>query len=251
VRTAQIYFPWIVDLKADIQRRYGEITNKPFEVEFEALRLFGGEGQLYLDVGANRGQSITAIRMMTTAPRIISFEANPSLAARLVRQFGNLPNVRIEPVGLGKREGSFDLHVPVYQGYVFDGLASVDREEAMSWLNPKTIVGFDSSKLHCQVVQCHLTTLDRFTVAPFLIKLHIQGYELPALIGGRDTLRKHTPVLLIGTPSQEVTDYLAEFGYRLYGYTSRGRFVAGLTGGRSSFYMTDEKADAVSPFIVS
>jgi FkbM family methyltransferase len=249
VRTAQTFLPWAVDIKASVQHRLGELSRKPFEVEYKALRLFGGEGRLYLDVGANRGQSIMAIRMTTAAPRIISFEANPALVARLAARFGDLPGVRIEPVGLGDRGGEFDLHIPVYRGYAFDGLASVDRDEAVSWLNHKTILGFDPSKLRCEVVRCRLATLDSFATAPFLIKLHIQGYELPALIGGRETLGRHGPVLLIGTPGQDVTDYLAGFGYRLYGYEPQGRFVEGLAGGRSSFYMTDEKAASVSRFI--
>src|SRR3954451_18218049 len=109
IRTAQTFVPRIADLKAEAQLQFSRITRKPFEVEFEALRLLGGEGRLYLDVGANRGQSITAIRMMTTAPRIISFEANPALASRLSNRFGSLAGVRIEPVGLGDREGDFDL----------------------------------------------------------------------------------------------------------------------------------------------
>ena len=33
-------------------------------------------------------------------------------------------------------------------------LASLDRDAAMSWLNPETIVGFDPAKLRCEVTRC-------------------------------------------------------------------------------------------------
>ncbi len=249
VRTAQTFFPWLTELKADVQLQAAQLTKHSFEADFDALRLFGGTQRLHLDIGANRGQSIIAICQNAYSPWVISFEPNPRLAAALARRFDRVPNVRVEPVGLGDCDGVFELFIPAYRGYVFDGLASFVREEAMSWLNPRTIVNFDPAKLSCDTVRCHVTTLDSFGLAPFFAKLDVQGYELPALIGAEKTIRQHTPVLLVEAPSPDLVSYLLQLGYRSYGFHSRERrFHAGL-GGRNVFFLTDDKAELVSRFI--
>ncbi|MBX6374795.1 MAG: FkbM family methyltransferase [Acetobacteraceae bacterium] len=251
IRTAQTYVPWLADAKAEFQYRLRSLARRPFEPDFAALRLFGGEDRLHLDVGANRGQSIAAIRLTARRPRIMSFEPNPVLAARLVRRFGDLPGVRIEPVGLGDREGEFELHIPYYRGYVFDGLASIDRDAASSWLSPRTIHGFDPAKLRIETVRCRVVTLDSLGTEPFFIKLDVQGFELPVLRGAEETLRRHRPVLLIETPDDTaVLDHLAGLGYRPYAFDAReGRFRAGRTGVLGTFFLTDDKADPIARFI--
>jgi FkbM family methyltransferase len=249
IRTAQTFFPWLPDLKSNLQDQLSRVTGQPLEPDFLALRLFGGEGRLHLDVGANRGQSIAAIRAVASKPRVISFEPNPRLAAALLRRFSSLPAVRIEPVGLAQQDGVFDLHVPSYRGYIFDGLASFSREEAMSWLNPSTIVAFDSARLGCETLRCRVTMLDSFGLDPFFAKLDVQGYELQVLMGGAETLRRSAPVLLIEAPSEEVQSYLRQFGYRPYRYDDRLRRFKPGAGGQNTFFMTAEKAALVSSHI--
>jgi FkbM family methyltransferase len=247
LRTAQTFVPALADIKAVAQDRLSRMTGKPFESDFCALRLFGGEGgRLHLDIGANRGQSITAIRICADRPRIISFEPNPKLAAALKRRFGGVEGLRIEPVGLGSEEGEFELHIPSYRGYVFDGLASTDREMAASWLNPRTLVGFDPAKLSIESVRCRIRTLDSFNLAPFFMKLDVQGSELRALQGGAQTLERHRPVLLIEWPEPEVAGWLSERGYRPYAFDGRERFRRDQRGDLNTFFMTDDKAALVA-----
>lgn len=249
IRTAQTFFPWLPDVKSNLQEQFARVTGQPFEADFAALRLFGGEGRLHLDIGANRGQSIAAIRTVASRPRIVAFEPNPRLAAALSRRYGDLADVRIEPVGLGEREDSFGLHVPAYRGYVFDGLASFSREEAMGWLNPKTIVGFNPARLTCETVTCRVTTLDSFGLAPFFAKLDTQGTELQVLKGGAETLRRSSPVLLVESPADEVQAYLRSLGYAPYRYDDRARRFMPGAGGLNTFFLTSDKARLVAPHI--
>ncbi|WP_372617682.1 FkbM family methyltransferase [Falsiroseomonas sp.] len=246
LRTAQTFFPALGDIKAAAQDRLARLTGIPFEADFRALRLFGGEGRLHLDIGANRGQSITAIRMCATRPRIVSFEPNPKLAAALKRRFAEVPGVRIEPVGLGAAEGEFSLHIPSYRGYVFDGLASTDREAAASWLNERTLIGFDPAKLSIETVRCRIRRLDDFGLEPFFIKVDVQGTELQVLQGGQRTIEAHRPVLLLEWPEDELIAWLAARGYRRYAFDAREQVFHHDRGGTlNSFFMTDDKAALV------
>lgn len=249
-RTMQTHTPWVAEVKPGLQRMLSEWTGRPFEEDFNGLRLFREAGRLYLDVGANRGQSITAIRLTAKSPRIVSFEANPMLAAKLNYRLGHAKDIEIHLVGLGETEGEFNLHIPRYRRYIFDGLASIDRDCAMSWLSSDTPFGFDPEKLTCEIVRCQVKTLDSFNLAPFFIKLDVQGYEFSALLGARETLKRHTPVLLIETPCKKLMDYLHSFGYRPY-YFRKNRFYHGNDHGLNLFLMTDEKAELVAPFVQS
>jgi FkbM family methyltransferase len=235
--------PALGNIKAAAQDRLARLTRKPFESDFEALRLFGGEDRLHLDIGANRGQSITAIGMCAVRPRIVSFEPNPKLAAALMRRFAGVPGLRIEPVGLGAEEGEFSLHIPSYRGYVFDGLASTDREMAAGWLNDRTLIGFDPAKLTIETVRCRIRTLDSFDLAPFFIKVDVQGMELQVLQGGERTLAEHRPVLLLEWPEPPLSAWLAARGYRCFAYDARARvFQPDRNGSLNSFFMTEDKA---------
>jgi FkbM family methyltransferase len=251
LRTAQTFIPAFGDIKAAAQDRLARLTGRPFEADFAALRLFGGEGRLHLDIGANRGQSITAIRLCAASPRIVSFEPNPKLAAALVRRFGAVEGLRIEPVGLGAAEGEFALHIPSYRGYVFDGLASTDRAMAESWLNRRTLVAFDPAKLAIETVRCRIRTLDSFDLAPFFVKIDVQGSELAVLQGGEGTIARHRPVLLIEWPEDDVAAWLAARGYVPHAFDGREqRFRRHRGGGLNTFFMTEDKAALVADRIV-
>jgi FkbM family methyltransferase len=246
-RTAQTHFPLFSEIKPWLQQQYGRYTNKPFEADFNALRLFPAE-RLYIDVGANRGQSIAAIRMTAKNPRIVSFDANPFLAEKLRIRFGKWDDVKIHFFGLGAIEGEFTLYIPKYRNYVFDGLASIDYDEAMSWLSNKTIYNFDQSKLTFKAIKCRLKTFDSFDLAPFFMKLDIQGYELSALQGAERTLINHAPILLTETPSEALCEYVNKFGYRPYFFYKKF-FYPGNNFKLNLFFMTDDKASLVEKYI--
>lgn len=246
-RTIQTHFPLLSDIKPWIQQQYGLCTNRPFEADFNALRLFPA-ARLYIDVGANRGQSIAAIRMTAKNPQIVSFDANPFLVKKLRIRFSKCENVKVHFFGLGATEGEFTLYIPKYRNYVFDGLASIDYNEAMSWLSNKTIYNFDKKKLAFEAIKCRLKTFDSFCLAPFFMKLDIQGYELSALHGAKKTLINHSPILLTETPSEALCEYIKQFGYQPY-FFDKNNFYRGNNSGLNLFFMTDDKASLVAKYI--
>ena len=64
VRAFQSYFPALLEAKAWAQRRYRLTCKRPFEPDFEVLEGFSvGPREVLIDAGANRGQSIDAIKM--------------------------------------------------------------------------------------------------------------------------------------------------------------------------------------------
>lgn len=243
-RTLQTYFPYLQDTKYTLTRWRGNVLKRPFEQDFQALSLFPDlENALYLDVGANRGQSADAILMKTQHSRIHMFEPNPLLYNKLVRYLGNNNRVCIHNFGLSDSNGEFELHVPFYRGYMFDGLASFDEENARTALDNR-LFGYKQQHLVIKKITCKVKRLDELQLNPFFIKMDIQGHEFHALMGGSETIRTNEPVLLIEVPDSKITGYLHSLGYRPYAF-SEGKFIPDTNGRINTFFMTESKSRLV------
>lgn len=139
------------------------------------------------------------------------------------------------------------MHVPSYNGFVYDGLASLDRAEAEGWLNDDTVFWFDQSKLNLSEIECRVETLDAYRIAPAFIKIDVQGFEYKVVAGGLKTIAAHKPVLLIEGYRHEprIAAALSDFGYEEYQLAS-DRVQRGLTSGANSLLMTADTADALA-----
>jgi len=198
IRALQSRFPALVDAKAQVQRIMRRTLRVPFEADFAVLGRWRPEpGEVFLDVGANRGQSIDAIRLYHPDAPIHAFEPNPHLAAALARRFADNASLTVYECGLAHRDEVFTLHMPVYRGFVYDGLASFDREECRSWLNAETVAAFDPSKLEIVSWEARATPLDDLDLAVGFLKLDVQGFESAVLRGGRRTLEQREPLVLL------------------------------------------------------
>lgn len=236
LRTAQTRAPWLSEAKASAQRTMRRVTRRPFEPDFRAIPLLGlGAGARYLDIGANRGQSIDAIKLLGNQPIVHAFEPNSGLAARLERRFRRDADVTIHALALADEPGTFTLHIPVYRNYVFDGLASLDETAARQWLDGR-ILGFDERHLRVQRVTCEVVRLDDLDLAPDFIKLDVQGGEYRAVLGAVGTIERHRPVILVESAGDELDELLADHGYRRHGFLD-GRLEPDAEGPVNSFYL--------------
>lgn len=219
LRTLQSEFPFLKSVRESFSLHTGRILHRPHEDDFCALDLIPESAiGSYIDVGANNGQSIESISLFKPHAHIISFEANRLLAAKLARRYRDNSNVNVVGKGLSDSPGTFPLFVPSYKGFVYDALASLDRESAAGWINERTMLGFKPEKLTIAEDLCEVVTLDSQQLAPAFIKIDVQGYEFNVLNGARDTLRRHEPVLLVEVfRSDDRTVRLAdELGYEEY-----------------------------------
>jgi len=240
VRALQVYFPWLLEVKCWLQRRVRLLFRRPFEPEFSAIRVLppAQADQIYLDIGANRGQSIDAIRMLRPEAVIHAFEPNPLLVDRLQQTFSVGSRLVIHGFGLDNRVGGFSLHIPFYSGFMFDGLASFDRDKAAGWL-PRHLPGFNPAKQEIRTVTCTVKPLDELDLAPCFIKIHVQGLEERVVRGGLATIRRHRPVLLIASPPDELAALLTAEGYERCVWNGKG-FKRGGKGEYNTFFLTPE-----------
>lgn len=236
LRSAQIFFPGSQDFRFRAQCQLLHLAGRPYRREYWGVRAFDVQDPLFLDIGAHRGMSITTLRTMKLDARIIGFEPNYYLVEKIRHLHAGDRNIRIEPYGLGSRAEELTLYVPIYRGYCFDGLASISRHTAENWLNADRILGFDPKKLVIEEMRVQIRTLDEFDLAPFLIKMYVQGYEHEVVAGAEKTIERHHPVILAPSHNELVDASLRKFGYKRYSW-SGDRFVEEADFGFIVFYL--------------
>lgn len=241
IRSAQILFPWLVEIKYLFQRFYRILLGIPFEDEFKILKyIFFDDGMCCIDVGCNRGQSIDAMRLYKKSIDIIAFEPNIELYERLKIRFKDEKNLKLYNFGLSNSAGSFKLYLPIYKGWMFDGLASFNKKNAESWLGPDTIYFFKEEDLRIREIDCSVRILDEIQCSPGFIKIDVQGLEKMVIKGAAKTIEQHRPVLLIETEDcqSDIVNALPA-GYYPCEYVA-GNLYVGRFGRQNTIFMTDK-----------
>jgi FkbM family methyltransferase len=215
VRTGLTRMPWLADVKSRAHYAALRVLRRPFEREFLALRPYLRPWMLCLDVGANHGQSIDALRMINRDVRILAFEPQPRLFRRLSHRFPPSWDTTVVPFGVADEPGRTTLWVPSYNGCRFDGLASTtDEDSATEWFS-YSIRNFDPAKVSVEAFEIEIVRLDDVVSEPVgLIKLDIQGAELAALRGARRILARDRPIVMVEQNiAGEIDDHMAGLGY--------------------------------------
>jgi FkbM family methyltransferase len=162
-------------------------------------------GMTFYDIGANMGFfSLIAWRRVGPGGRVRAFEPLPE-SARTLRHnvaLNDARNVEVVEAAVGAEPGRAQLAVTAES--VQAHLADID---------------IDTPTLG--VVDIEVTAVDAEVAAgrpaPDVVKVDVEGAELAALDGMRETFHEHRPALLCelhGT-APEVCDFLEALGYRL------------------------------------
>jgi FkbM family methyltransferase len=194
------------------------VMRKPHEADFLVFKKLRGQGGLFVDIGANVGQSAISFGAINRHMRIVSFEPNPvcepglKLAKRILgaRYSYNM-------VGIGPRASKTFLHVPVTGSILATQEASLLKDQ----LDQDDVNERLGEPFSVRQVPVEIHALDSYRLQPDIIKIDVQGFEIDALQGMVQTLQEHSPLLLIESSWRdgEVTDFLAGLGYRPYTYS--------------------------------
>lgn len=213
-RSIQVHFPFLQDMKFDVQRTLRSLLDRTHEKEFEMMNVFSNPlNNIFVDIGANRGDAIQSILMRQPDCQVFAFEPNNYLAGKLKGRYGQDSRVKIFNYGLGDDSRQFELFVPFYNNYMFDGLASFKEANARDWLRSR-IYGYKESKLDVKKMLCEVRRLDEFELKPCFIKIDVQGFEYEVLRGGIETIRDSRPVILMESPGHKELDFLYALEYQ-------------------------------------
>lgn len=237
VRSALVHAPGLYDYLSAQRRfvwmdRLGRVHDPDLLV---LPRLVRGPRPLVVDVGANYGQTVLAIKRLLPGAQVVSFEPNPAAVLVLRRLQRRFPDLRVEAAGLGAQDDEASFYIPVYNGKVMTGLASFDYDSASAWLNPETILGFRPERLEVRTETAHIRRLDDYHLEPDVIKIDAQGFEDHVVAGGMQTIERARPVMFVEDPSPELVSLFSGLGYHAYEATRRGLVPS--TGTRTNQYL--------------
>jgi FkbM family methyltransferase len=139
-------------------------------------RRFVNPGELVFDVGAHVGDRVAAFRKL--GARVVAVEPQPALRKTLKLLHGRDRAVTIEPVALGRTEGSIELKLNLDNPTVSTASADFIRAaagapgwEGQAWTTTVTVP---------------MTTLDALIArhgTPAFIKIDVEGFEAEVLAG--------------------------------------------------------------------
>jgi len=188
-------------------------------------------GMVVVDAGANIGEiTLVAAKRTGDTGRIIAFEPIDAIAQSLEENIRRnaLGTATVVRAGLSDTCGSTSIYASCGQSYTgkeHHGLGS--------------LYGGVNDGPALQTIR--LTTLDAYLLEhPVqrldLIKIDIEGAELPCLRGAERTIARHRPLLVIEIQAQsaiaagyrqtDILDYLAQFGYAFHKIGRNGRLRA-------------------------
>jgi FkbM family methyltransferase len=235
VRTPRLYDRWTGQWRYRAYYRLGMVHER----EFRALPLLvQAQNPLVLDIGGNNGQSILSIKQVLPEARVVTFEPASRHQADLQALAAWLPDVTIRKQALGNTDREETLYWPVYNDIAMHALASLDRAEAESWLDPSRIYGFRQDQLELAQEGVEVRRLDGLGLDPDVLKIDVQGTEADVIAGGIETIQRDRPVIMAealheGGPAHAV---LEPHEYRLYSFSS-GRFEPGADPGATNHFL--------------
>jgi FkbM family methyltransferase len=151
--------------------------------EAGVIRRFLPADGVFVDVGANQGELTLVAARRARQGRVISFEPVPLWHERLAA------NVALNRAGVSDHEGEADMFTSLdtsAQASLNEGLSSFQR----SGSRDVPVGSFPLVTLDAWVVREGLSRLD-------LLKVDVEGSERAVLEGGRATLERFRPMLLL------------------------------------------------------
>ncbi len=185
-------------------------------------------GMVVVDAGANIGEiTMVASKLVGTDGHVYSFEPMTAIANQLEQNLGvnRISNASILRFGLSNEVGSLPIFLAegaFRDGSIHDGLGTIYATPE----RPKKVEDIPLTTLDIFSRNAALSRLD-------LVKIDVEGAELPALTGARDTLIRFKPYLIIevqdetatsaGYKAADILEFLEPLGYRFHTIGRMGR----------------------------
>jgi FkbM family methyltransferase len=187
-------------------------------------------GQVAVDVGCHKGAyTYWMRRRVGSTGAVFAFEPQPRQVTYLRDLFSAMAydNVVLVPKALSDRIGRLPLHVPSGNGKTH--AATLERRATQRVPGREQGVGITASgsmlQAPCSPLVVDVTTLDAFFAdrprGPDFLKIDVEGHESAVLAGGRQTLERYRPALLVECEARHrpdgdvrgVFDFLHSLGY--------------------------------------
>ncbi|MEH2235666.1 FkbM family methyltransferase [Nostoc sp.] len=179
--------------------------------EIKYLEDLVSKNRVAIDIGANKGLYSYALSKFCRV--VHAFEPQPGTAEVIGKS--RIDNIKINNVALSDTEGTLTLHIPIIRGEIYSALASFREPEGQH-----------------QDIEVPIKRLDDYNFQDVsFIKIDVEGHESHVIEGGRQTILREKPVLLVeieqrhlgSEPIEVVFEKITDLGYEGW-FLNQGKF---------------------------
>lgn len=169
----------------------------------------------FLDIGANTGIYTVLGCAINPSVRVVAFEPVPKVYAALtcnVQGNGLQDRVTALNIALGETNGTVDFH-----------------EAENATMGSLATNGYHGQRGLVITVECRTldSVVEEAGLQPDFMKIDVEGFEHAVLAGGRRTLQRWRPRMVLeanpGDPADAVSAILSDYGYVFDNLTAAGR----------------------------
>jgi FkbM family methyltransferase len=162
------------------------------------------------DVGGNMGLFSFPAALKASAGHVYSFEPDVDLARNLIRSLARNPALKItvSPAALSDADGMASFLIAAY------GRSMNKLDGVGPWHDDLFVASQKRS-----VATLRMDTVAKSFQLPNIIKIDVEGAEMKVLGGGRETIARARPVILIEGPKElwsQMTEFFRGLDYILY-----------------------------------
>ena len=206
-----------------------------------------------LDVGANKGQSITRYKKLFQSPVIHSFEPNIDEINILKKKYYNDKNLFLNNLAVGEKKGNLEFNINAVSGHSsFKKLIP-----NTTWIKKRSnTINIDDKKYTTKKVNSKIITLDDYASENNItnidiLKIDTQGFEDKVLIGAKKLLKENRIKLIqlelifseiYESPLQiyDVEKNLIPYNYKLFGISNGGNLISNYIYQSDFIYVSQE-----------
>jgi FkbM family methyltransferase len=174
-----------------------------------------GRGDVVVEAGGHIGYlTLHCARLVGEGGAVHVFEPGPNNLPYLHTNVGSIRNVVVVEEAVGSVAGVAELFVEDLTGQNNTMLA-----DAREYHRTSQSAGVNA---HTHVVSVPVTTMDHYCaengIAPDLMKIDVESFELEVLEGSKKTLERDRPIVLveIGRREDDVLSLMTSWGYALF-----------------------------------
>jgi len=195
---------------------------------------------VFVDVGANAGQSAISFLMNCPHGRVISFEPNQLYKPVLegVRDLLGASRFEFHLCGLSDIESELDLYIPHVDGVPYMQEASLTLSQfEKPWVHDR--LKSYGTRVEIIPVRASFKIADDVVGQADVVKIDAEGAEMSVLSGMRRLIENSSPIFLIENNDwSAVTEYLKAFGYDVYKYLKDAGELQSMSGATTNcFYL--------------
>lgn len=192
--------------------------------EFIFLHSFLKKDMIVVDIGANLGEYTLFMAKRLTTGKVFSFEPMQSIRKQLIENISlnGFTNVSVVALGLSDREQLLQIHEV---DDVHEGLNTF----YLGGRKSRSVQEVQLKTLDSQMVILKIAKID-------FIKIDIEGSELPALLGARESIARWRPYVMVeindltyraaGYSIDDVSSFFKELKYQPHELNKQGKLSA-------------------------